>query len=152
MRRVAFNSTESLTRWLLTTKWGAEVMRDVLHSPGGSRYYAEFVERELAVKRSRVVVELAGDGFVRVYGERHVDVRIVQRPIVTGDLKRWANLVDEFNALSMPLPFRDVYWPNCVRATHCYRSLTAQDVIQAEVNRQMETAVVEACNRMQERS
>lgn len=155
-----FSDFESLKRWLLTTKWGAEVMRDVLASKGGARFYDEFVQRELAMlddadlpsRPAYVVVELAHDGWVQVYGERNVRARVVQRPGATEGSVRMANLVDEWIWLSLPGPFREVYYPSAIRMTGMYERLTVQKLCKREVDLAFDLAIMKALKEVEARS
>lgn len=148
-----FTNLEHLTRWLLTTKWGADVMREVLYSPDGSRFYEEHVAREIAVlpdwavrpEPSYVVVELHGDGYVQVYGPRHVRARIVQRPVTNiQDRARAASLIDEWIALNMPIPYRDIYFPSSCRASGKYERVSVRQLAQREADREFDMAMLRA--------
>ena len=63
-----------------------------------------------------VIIEVAADGFLTIYGPRHV------RPIVFNRLvavrPEEANIVDAFHEFEIPRPFREVYCPRNVLKTH----------------------------------
>ena len=155
-----FGGFEQLKDWLLTTKWGADVLREVLASKDGSRFYAEFVQRELATmpddelptRPTYVVVELAHDGFVKVYGERHVRAKVVQRPGASGSTVRMANLVDEWVELELPRAYRSVYYPTAVRATGTYERLTVRELTEREHAKAFDLAVLKTLDSVGARS
>lgn len=119
MRALKFDSFESLTRWLVTTKWGAEVMRDALYSRNGERFYAEFVERELCLidlpaRPTYVLVRAFGDGWIEVYGERHVRAKIIELPAT--EIADQEKALDDWVGVNVKLPYQAIDYPSCKRA------------------------------------
>lgn len=115
-----FNTFEGLVGWLTTTKWGAEAIREALYSRNGERFYAEFVERELCEielppQPTYVLVKAFGDGWIEVYGERHVRAKVIELPA-----RRSADadkLIEEWVGLNLKLPYQQIDYPSCKRAS-----------------------------------
>ncbi|MFO0203064.1 MAG: hypothetical protein ACK528_08030 [Alphaproteobacteria bacterium] len=61
-----------------------------------------------------VVVELNSDGFVRVYGSKQVNAKVVIRPHVT--TQEQGRQVEELIDTILPKNFTAVYYPGMVRA------------------------------------
>jgi len=115
-----FPSYEGLTKWLVTTKWGAEVMRDALYSLGGERFYQEFVERELCLqdpppRPTYVLVVAHGDGFIEVFGERHVRAKVVWLPVARNVAQEM--LLEQWVEVEVKQPYREVYFPSSKRTS-----------------------------------
>ena len=142
MKELRFSGTESLTRWLCTTKWGAEVIRDVLHSREGRLHYQEHVERELACRPTYVLVKAHADGLVEVFGERHVRVQIVALP--ASDNAVFERLYDEWVRLNLKPNYAAVDYANCKRATEYVTPYwSASEFLQGELNKQQDVAFLE---------
>jgi len=60
-----------------------------------------------------VLVEIAADGFITVYGDQHVQVRIINRPIAS-NAENGCRL-DELIGWILPWRYREIYWPGNVR-------------------------------------
>lgn len=69
-----------------------------------------------------VVVEIHGDGFVRIFGSKNVWPIAMNRP----DAKSTAGelLVDDLITEILPLRHRQVYFPGMIRASCLYRKIT----------------------------
>ena len=76
-----------------------------------------------------IIVELYSDSFFRVYGADNVRVHVFNRLHISNSTM--ANDVDEFHTLSMPRPFRRIYYPRNIRET----GLVKKRTIEAEYNR-----------------
>ena len=61
-----------------------------------------------------VVVELNSDGFVRVFGSKQVNARVIVRPHVTTPTQ--GRQVEELIDTILPKPFAGVYFPGMIRA------------------------------------
>ena len=68
-------------------------------------------------KREAVLIALHGDGFVEVFGEKNVDVKIMNVPHCPGS----EILAEDTFELMLRHRYRQLYWPNKVRASamHC---------------------------------
>lgn len=78
-----------------------------------SRLVGQMQQRNLYVclpVPAKVVVELHADGLVKVYGPKHVQVAIMQRPVETAP--QLEALVDEYIEVFLPPGFKSVYWPS----------------------------------------
>lgn len=147
MKRVdlRFTSFEGLTKWLIQTRFGAEVMRDVLHTRGGERFYGEFIDRELSCRPTYVLVKAFADGWVEVYGERHVRVNVLGLPCVETageeiELERWVDL-------SLKLPYQAVNYPSNKRASlQVTPYWSVSEFCQSESKRTLELSVIEGIN------
>jgi hypothetical protein len=76
--------------------------------------------------REKVLVCLHADGFIEVYGEPHVDVRIVNVPYST--TPEGAIAGEEFVELTIPRCYREIYFPGMKRATELLRPTTPEDI------------------------
>ena len=67
------------------------------------------------------IIELHADGFVQVYGPRHLRVVIINRMDVDDDpvaiRATMATLAEEYHTLELPRPHREFYGTNHVLAT-----------------------------------
>lgn len=61
-----------------------------------------------------VVVELYSDGFVRVYGSKQVNARVIVRPHV--NTQEQGRQVEELIDTILPKTFTTIYFPGMVRA------------------------------------
>lgn len=114
-----FNTFEALVGWLTTTKWGADAMREAMYSRNGARFYDEFVQRELAMgelppQPTYVLVKAFGDGWIEVYGERHVRAKVIELPAM-GTVGQDA-MIEEWCALNLKLPYQQIDYPSSRRA------------------------------------
>ena len=66
--------------------------------------------------RVKVLVVLHADGLVEVYGDSHLDVHCVNRLFVEGERGDLSTAIDEYTTAAMPRCYRDLYWPNKLRA------------------------------------
>ena len=73
--------------------------------------------------RARVLVVLAPDGFCEVFALPEVSALVVSR-LAVGPAEEV--LADEFLDASLPRPYRELYWPNRLRAVGQCRRVTAQ--------------------------
>lgn len=77
--------------------------------------------------RHKAIVEAAPDGFVRVFGSPHLDVRIYTRPRV--EMRGGEVLVDDLIAAKLPPYYRDIYFPGCIRQTGQIEVLTPAELL-----------------------
>ena len=70
-------------------------------------------------KREAVLIALHGDGFVEVFGEKNVDVKIMNVPHCPGS----EILAEDTFELMLRHRYRQLYWPNKVRASAMHRPL-----------------------------
>ena len=149
-----FSGCEHLTRWLVETKWGAEVIRDVLYSRKGERFYGELIERlpddKLPARPTYAVVQLSADGFVEVFGPRHLRVQIVQRPLAGGNLAEAATAIDGWIWHELRWPFREVYYPSNLKGSAKHERLTVRELVEREQKKALETAVIEVLNQIRQ--
>ncbi len=80
-------------------------------------------------QRQKVLVVLHADGFVEVFGERHVDVHIVNRLHVEDEDASQANLLDAYHEGTMPWCYRQLYWPNKLRAVGLVEKRTPEKML-----------------------
>lgn len=111
-----FSDLEHLTRWLVTTKWGQAVLRDALHSQQCAELVMEFAERDTDAKPvpTYVLVKAFGDGWIEVYGERHVRANVIELP-ATDDPEQ-EKLIDDWVGLNLKLPYQRIDYPSSRRA------------------------------------
>lgn len=76
-------------------------------------------------KRRKVLVVLHDDGFVEAFGHDDVDVKVVN---LTSVPVRGESLAEDYLELTLPKPYRDVYWPGMSRATGFMRKVTVLDL------------------------
>lgn len=148
-----FANDEALVKWLTSTLRGRAVLRDAIAAKQSTDIVAEYVEREietlpserLPTRPTHVVVEVAGDGYTKVYGERHVRVKIVQRPLAHKSVRdRVSIAVDDWIDASLPRPFREVYYPSAVRGAELCKPIMLRDLIDQEAQTQITLAAVRA--------
>jgi hypothetical protein len=105
-----FRDDEHLAKWLLNAKAGLTVLRDVLPD------LPETLVREV-LSRNRttyVLVRAYGDGWIEVYGEKHVRAKVIGLPATeTADQER---LLDEWVPLNLSLPYQQIDYPSNRRA------------------------------------
>lgn len=63
-------------------------------------------------RRERVLVVTRADGFVEVFGNRNVDVHIVNRLHVEDERGDLSTRIDEYLTETLPRPYRELYWPS----------------------------------------
>jgi hypothetical protein len=72
---------------------------------------------------------LRADGWVEVYGEKNLDVHIVQRLDAGDEDADLANSIDRFHEGKMPRSYRSLYWPGKLRAFDQCRSVTPEAML-----------------------
>ena len=82
--------------------------------------------------RETVLVVVNGDGWVQVYGQKHVDVRIVIAPYTT--TPEGERLAEEYVELTLSQRYRDLYWPGMIRAADMVRVIRPSDIVQHNWN------------------
>lgn len=113
----------------------------------GESHLPEDNLRPIRKPATYVLVELHPDGWVQVYGNEEVRVKFIHRPIFTGpreQLPEATKLIDEALALSLPKPYRDIYWPVESCGGDKYRMLTVRQWAEREASRDFELAVIRA--------
>jgi hypothetical protein len=86
----------------------------------------EQTDRPAKREREKILVLLYSDGFVEVYGEKHIDARIVNVPVAStpaGEI-----LAEEYVELTIPRCYRDIYFPTAKRATELLRPIKPSDI------------------------
>lgn len=146
-----FTDLEHLTRWLVTTKWGAAVMREALYSQNGSRFYEEFVERELSVmelpaKPTYVLVKAFSDGWIEVYGEKHVRAKVIELP--HAESAEAEIRLEEYVELCLKLPFKEIHFPSSKRAqVQITPYWSPSEYLETELRREFEQLVIKALSK-----
>lgn len=75
----------------------------------------------------RVLVVVHPDRWIEVFGGRSLDVAIVQMPTTTCAVN--GLLAENLIELSMPERFRQIYWPNNLRAMQFVEEITAAKLL-----------------------
>ena len=83
--------------------------------------------------RESVLVVIHGDGFVEVFGERTVDVKIARIPHCPGD----ETLAEDTAELMLPHRFRPVFWPSKLKASSTTQPLLPSVAREANCVRQL---------------
>ena len=79
-------------------------------------------------KREAVLIVVHSDGWIQVFAEKHVDVRIEMLPhSVTPEAEI---LAEDYLGSSLPKRYRDVYWPGLQRAADLFRPVLPSDIAQ----------------------
>lgn len=148
-----FKDLEHLTRWLVSTKWGQGVMRDAIQSQHCSELVREMVERELATSEAKpvpayVLVRAYGDGWIEVYGPKHVRARVVELPAT--ESAEQEKLIDDWVSLNVRLPYQQIDHPSNRRATgYVPPYLGFGEFVNGLVDRDVATACIEGCRNIQ---
>ena len=77
-------------------------------------------------KREAVLIVGHSDGWIQVFAEKSVDVRIEMLPHST--TPEAEVLAEEYVGLSLPKRYRDVYWPSMQRAADMMRLVLPSDI------------------------
>jgi hypothetical protein len=80
-------------------------------------------------ERVKVLVMLRADGWVEVYGEKNLDVHIVQRLNAGAEDAALANNIDRFHERTMPRAYRALHWPGKLRAFDQCRTVTPETML-----------------------
>jgi hypothetical protein len=72
---------------------------------------------------------LRADGWVEVYGEKNLDVHIVQRLDAGDEDAALANTIDAYHEGTMPRAYRALHWPGKLRAFDQCRSVTPEKML-----------------------
>ena len=97
--------------WLQTTRKGRQILREVLpYFPDDLT--AEVLERN---RTTYVLVKAWGDGWIEVFGERHVRAQVVGMP-ATDDLES-ERMAEEWVDLTLKPHYGAVNYPSWKRAT-----------------------------------
>lgn len=83
--------------------------------------------------KSTVLVEIAHDGFVTVYGDTHIQAKVVNLPgaLTTAEEVR----IDEWMDSVLPLRYRDIRWPGTnIRAAGNFRQIGVDDISRVVAN------------------
>lgn len=78
-------------------------------------------------KREAVLIVACSDGWIEVYGQKHVDVLLINKPHAT--TAEAGCLAEQGIDLKLPRRFREVFWPSMKRAADRLRKTTAADLI-----------------------
>ena len=100
----------NLVWWLRATKPGKAVLREVL--PFLPRdLLAEVLEQN---RTTYVLVKAYGDGWIEVYGPRHVRVRIIELPATENAGQE--RLLEEWVSVNLNVPYAEIDYPSSRRA------------------------------------
>jgi hypothetical protein len=91
--------------------------------------------------RQKCLVVLHADGWVEVYGERSLSVKIVQRIAVSA--AEDADTADQLIDLALPRGWRNLYWPMKLRAAQGVDRVTAQRKLDALMDLEILRAIKE---------
>lgn len=85
-------------------------------------------------QREHVLVLVHSDGFLEVYAGKHVDVRVCDVP--AGSTPEAEIAAEQLVDLTVPMPYRQLHWPDLRRAMHMPRKITAESIstVKAEVD------------------
>jgi len=109
------NPQQRFERWL---KAGPEILRSVDD---------ESYDRARRMFQNTVLVELNSDGHVRVFGNRDIQVKIINRP--SGSTVKIENRIEELIDSVLPQRYRDVYWAGpTLRAMGQWKSTNLRDL------------------------
>ena len=95
---------------------------------------------------THAVVELWADGMVKVFGPKHLRVKIVNRP--HADSGRAEALVDTLVEESLPHSYRQVYWPSYSRGSGTYEALTVEELHWRQKRLDLDKALFDTLNRL----
>lgn len=73
-----------------------------------------------------VVVEISSDGFIQVFGDKNVQVQIINRPVATSPES--GKVCDEIVREILPRAHKEVYFPGMVRKTGLARVMTLKKI------------------------
>lgn len=82
--------------------------------------------------RERVLIVVHGDGWIEVFAERHVDVRIQIAPHMS--IPEGERLAEEYIEAALPARFRDLYFPGFLRAADLARVIKPSDIERCTFN------------------
>ena len=75
-------------------------------------------------QRTRVLVVLSSNGFVELFADKNVDFHVAQRlHVETIEAER---LADDLLDITIPKPFRNLFFPGKLRATGLVEKITAE--------------------------
>ena len=90
------------------------------------KVYQSITSYQTRPKREAVLVVGHSDGWIQVFAEKSVDVRIEMLPhSITPEAEV---LAEEYVGLSLPKRYRDVYWPSMQRAADMMRLVLPSDI------------------------
>ena len=90
------------------------------------KVYQSITSYQTRPKREAVLVVVQSDGWIQVFAEKSVDVRIEMLPnSITPEAEV---LAEEYVGLSLPKQYRDVYWPSMQRAADMMRFVLPSDI------------------------
>ena len=110
-------------RWI---KAGPEILRAVDD---------ESYDRARRLFQNTVLVELNSDGHIRVFGNRDIQVKIINRP--SGSTVKIENRIEELIDSVLPPRYKKIYWPGPnLRKQGQWKSTNIRDVkhVVAELN------------------
>lgn len=84
------------------------------------------------MRTTPVLVAIHSDGYIEVFGDRDIDVRIVNVPAV--DSVRGEILAEEFIETNLPPRHRAIYAPGKVRAAKLGRKVAPQEIAETKNN------------------
>lgn len=166
MSGMRFTSDETLTDWLLTSVRGHMIVREILTSRDGEKFWPVVVERLAHETRNGAVAILPQPTLalveidpkypatVKVYGEKHLRAKIIERPIVHNPrFPAFQNkaeiLVEEMMHLSLPQNYREIYADaRCLRATETLRHESVKQLAAREAMTRFEMEVISGLNSM----
>ena len=79
-------------------------------------------------EKATVLIEVASDGFITVYGDPHIQVKIINRPKVS--TAENGRRLDEWIDSILPWRYRDIRWPG--QNIRAYGMVTPMDLKDVE--------------------
>lgn len=89
--------------------------------------------------REPVLVLVHADGFLEVFAGKHVDVRVLNVPYIgtpEGEIE-----AERFIETTVPLRYRELYWPDLRRAMHMPRLVTPTSIAETRLNIELLKAI-----------
>ena len=136
-----FRDDEHLGQWLLNTRTGLTVLREALpYLP--QNLVDEVIQRN---RTTYVLVRAYGDGWIEVYGAKHVRAKVIGLPATEcGEQER---LIDEWVGLNVSLPYQQIDYPSNRRAcAHVPPYLGFGEFVGGLAERGVAMAFVDGCN------
>ncbi len=78
------------------------------------------------IKTIYALIELYPDGYIKVYGEKSLQIEIVNRPYCISE--KGELLAEQLVDSILPEGYREIFWPGMVRKTGILRTITPQQI------------------------
>lgn len=94
--------------------------------------------------RERVLLVRHGDGYVELFGGKHIDVHVANVPYLDltvpetdsiearAERSRYEIMALDYMEACLPRAYRDLYWPGNLRATDTHKKLRPSDIADRE--------------------